>query len=280
MIVCFDSEGQLCNRLWGLLPIISHSRHTNEHVFVFFFNRYVNLFPGLKSLDRFHFPRLVSSVALNDKLAIVIRRWLNTSSLRWHRPLASRKKQPSLVNAWEHRNDGIDMELMPVFKQAFRPMEQVVESVEASLSDLRRDGSVIVGIHIRRGDYRQFEQGRFFYSDADYLDFMKQCVSQIEVFGKTVKCLICSDETVNHANFSGLTTCSIPSPSAMHDLYALSRCDCILGAPSTFSQWASFYGQVPLWLIWDKQQPIRLENFGVCIGLDKTTNIEPLDWLT
>jgi hypothetical protein len=34
--------------------------------------------------------------------------------------------------------------------------------------------------------------------------------------------------------------------SAVEDLYSLARCDYLLGPPSTFSLWASFYGNVPL----------------------------------
>jgi len=280
MIVCFDSEGQLCNRLWGLLPIISHTRQNKETVIVLFFNRYLKLFPRLNTLERFYFPKISSSDPFKDKFAILIRRWLNTSLIRLQRPLTERKCRLSLVNAWEHRNDGIDMNLLPLFRQAFSPMDSVVESVEKSLLNMRMDGSVIVGVHIRRGDYREFEQGRFFYSDAEYADFMMQSVSQIEARGKTVTFLICSDEPVNPISYKGLNTLSLPDTSAMHDLYALSRCDCIIGAPSSFSQWASFYGQVPLWLIWDKLEPIRLENFGICIGLDKTTVTTPDEWLS
>lgn len=280
MIVCFDSEGQLCNRLWGLLPIISHSYKKKEAVYVFFFNRYKQLFPHLNVLERFSFPKLSSSDPFSDKFAIFIRRLLNTSSLRLHRPLAERKGGFSLVNTWEHRNDGIDMTLLPMFKQAFKPMDSVVKSVEHDLSEWRKDGSVIVGVHIRRGDYRQFEQGRFFYSDTEYAGFMKQVVAQIEAYGKTVKCLICSDEMVNHASFTELNTYSLSTPSAMHDLYGLSRCDCIIGAPSTFSQWASFIGQVPLWLMWDKHKSIQLNEFGICVGLDKTNATTPDLWLS
>ncbi len=280
MIVCFDSEGQMCNRLWGLLPIISHSYRKSESVVVLFFDHYLRLFPHVGDLHRFHFPRLLPFTRLNQKMAILVRRLLNNSQLRLSKSLDLRSRGCSLVNSWEHRNDGIDLELMPLFRKAFRPSDEVVDVVEDALRMLRNDGSVIVGIHIRRNDYKYFEQGRFYYSDAEYLYFIKQVVDQIQAYGKHVKCLICSDETVNHDAFEGVDTHSLLQASAMHDLYALSRCDCILGPPSTFSQWASFYGQVPLWLVWEKDKPIRLKNFGVCIGLDKTVVSEPERWLS
>jgi hypothetical protein len=35
----------------------------------------------------------------------------------------------------------------------------------------------------------------------------------------------------------------------IEDLYALASCDYIIGPPSTFSQWASFYGNVPRYMV-------------------------------
>ena len=37
-----------------------------------------------------------------------------------------------------------------------------------------------------------------------------------------------------------------PGPGTeIGDLYSLAACDYIIGPPSTYTQWASFYGQVP-----------------------------------
>jgi hypothetical protein len=37
----------------------------------------------------------------------------------------------------------------------------------------------------------------------------------------------------------------------MGDLYALAKCDYLLGTLSSFSQWASFYGNKPLYQVRD-----------------------------
>lgn len=36
------------------------------------------------------------------------------------------------------------------------------------------------------------------------------------------------------------------SGDTVEDLYALAECDYLIGPPSTFTVWASFYGNVPL----------------------------------
>ena len=51
-----------------------------------------------------------------------------------------------------------------------------------------------------------------------------------------------------------------PNNSPLDDLGLLASCDVILGSPSTFSMWASFYGNVPLAFLLDANQemPSRL----------------------
>ena len=56
----------------------------------------------------------------------------------------------------------------------------------------------------------------------------------------------------------------------MTDLYALSRCDYIIGPPSTFSQWASYYGHVPLRFLRWKGDEISMSEFLPFIYLDRS----------
>jgi len=55
----------------------------------------------------------------------------------------------------------------------------------------------------------------------------------------------------------------IGAGSAVGDMCALAKCDYIFGPLSTFSMWASFYGNKPLFLIHDSKVRIEREKFGV-----------------
>ncbi|MCW3058345.1 MAG: hypothetical protein JWQ02_166, partial [Capsulimonas sp.] len=46
-------------------------------------------------------------------------------------------------------------------------------------------------------------------------------------------------------------------------MYSLSECDYILGPPSTFTAWASFYGQKPLYKILEPEAAVSLDDFYV-----------------
>ena len=81
--------------------------------------------------------------------------------------------------------------------------------------------------------------------------------------GRKVSFLVCSDEARNPQEFSGLRV-GLGTNSSMGDLYALAECDYILGPPSTFSKWASFYGNKPLFHLEDTNA--RLEPATFCVS--------------
>ena len=74
--------------------------------------------------------------------------------------------------------------------------------------------------------------------------------------------LLCSNEELNYADFAGLQVHSATG-HFVEDLYALAACDLVLGPPSSYSMWASFYGQVPLLHLEHADQPVSLPDFQV-----------------
>ena len=67
--------------------------------------------------------------------------------------------------------------------------------------------------------------------------------------------LVCSNEEVTTSQFHDLSV-KVSGGDPIEDLYALARCDFIIGPPSTFTQWASFYGQKPLYHIYNTNEKI------------------------
>jgi hypothetical protein len=77
-----------------------------------------------------------------------------------------------------------------------------------------------------------------------------------------VRFLLVSNQTVNAKNYDGLDIGFGPGDPA-GDLFALASCDYIIGPPSTFTMWASFFGNVPLFMINDPWVPLRLDCFAI-----------------
>lgn len=101
-------------------------------------------------------------------------------------------------------------------------------------SPVRGLDEVLVGVHKRRGDYKDFQGGRYYYDDAVY-ERNKNAVREI-LKGRGFK----------------VAFLEFPLSSPVEDQWLMSRCDYLIGPPSTFSAWASFMGEVPLGVIWDR----------------------------
>jgi Glycosyl transferase family 11 len=278
MIIVVDTEGQLCNRLWGFLPLLHHHRMTGERIRVLFFDAYKAEFPALTNANELRCLRLLPDGVVYKKVGIAVRRLLKNGSNR-HDQSLQHKGVCSIVIGWDHRNEEHDENTRMLAVRLFRPRNSVVNTVNHFFDGLRGKGRILLGVHIRKRDYKDFHEGRFFYNDAEYLSFMLQIKQQVERMGYTLSCFICSDEPIDVSNFQGVQVHFMPQASPMEDLYALSCCDLIVGPPSTFSQWASYYGQIPLKLMWDKTAPINVTDFGVCTRLDQTRSVDMTDWL-
>ena len=145
-------------------------------------------------------------------------------------------------------------------REFFRPVESYEQSVDELTGPLISDSNdeVLVGIHIRHGDFVTFLDGRYFYSIDQYKSAMRKV--QTLMPGRRVRFLIAADADLSSADFSGFDV-TVSGQSPLVDMYALSRCDFLLGPPSTFTTWASFYGDVPMHHIVDPDASIALSDF-------------------
>lgn len=140
-----------------------------------------------------------------------------------------------------------------------RPRDEALAAAERALVAAREPGAPLVGVHVRRGDYARFAGGRYHWDDATYrrlIELVRERLPSEPSF------LLCSDERVDAAAFAGLPAAFGPG-DAVGDLHALAGCDYLLGPPSTFTAWASFYGGVPLGVVENPLDPPPLDRFGV-----------------
>lgn len=142
----------------------------------------------------------------------------------------------------------------------FQPAKSYRENVSRLISQLRNECDVLIGVHIRQGDYKTFLDGKYFYDTAVYAALMRQVEKLFK--DKKVCFLVCSNIEQDEAAFSGLNFVS-GTNQMIEDMYSLAACDYIIGAPSSFSRWASFYGEVPLCTLESSDKYITLEDFEV-----------------
>lgn len=145
----------------------------------------------------------------------------------------------------------------------FRPMESTEAKIRHFMQGIRSSGDVIVGVHIRRGDYANFLGGRYFYSLDEY-NMVMGGVERLQP-GKRIAFLVCSNERIPQDAFAGHEV-KMGTGVIIEDLYSLAACDYIIGPPSTFSNWASFYGKVPIYTIRDLVKIPGTHDFSVIEG--------------
>ena len=123
--------------------------------------------------------------------------------------------------------------------------------------------SVLVGVHMRRGDYREFNDGVFYYDDETYL---KNIFSLKNTYNgsKRLKFLLISNERINLENYRSVDYLHFGMQDAPVDMSLLQSCDYILAPPSTFSGWCSFLNDIPIFILRDRNILCSWSDFKLC----------------
>ncbi len=101
-----------------------------------------------------------------------------------------------------------------------------------------------IGVHVRRGDYREWRGGRYYYDDSVYEGAVEHLAAELrDEKGMDPSVCVFSDEPLTLARRSALPARERPW---YIDQVLMGECDYLLGPPSTFSRWASFIGRARL----------------------------------
>lgn len=164
------------------------------------------------------------------------------------------------VNGWNFRAPALVQRHAEKIRPYFRPVAEFEQASRQAIQRLRQQADIVIGVHVRQGDYRAFRAGAYFYPVAQYAAWMKEMAEQFP--GEKAAFFVCSDEPRQEQEFPGLRV-GVGAGPAVADMCTLARCDYILGPVSSFSMWASFYGNTPLFLIRDGKARIERKEFRV-----------------
>ncbi len=170
------------------------------------------------------------------------------------------KARVVFVYGWNYRAPDCVERQADKIRAHLHPREPLIANVRQEVQRLRDRAEVLAGVHIRRGDYRRWKQGKYFYSLERYTAWMREFAAQFP--GRRVAFLVCSDEPRSPEEFPGCDV-AITADTPVADLFGLSQCDFLMGPVSSFSQWASFFGGKPLLQFRTPEDPIRLDKFRV-----------------
>lgn len=286
MVIINSQTAQLANRLWHFSGFIANSIEHNYKLVNIGFFRYRPFFEATKNNDfngypisvtRTHIPYLdyfysnlfknwssftyrkfgktptlykfYQTTFIEDEKEIVV----DINNPQFVHDAQTRKV---IVEGWLLRDPQNIQKHASVIRTFFRPVEPYRSTVQQTINEAKKSADVLVGVHIRRGDYAFFQGGVWCYGDEVYADKMRQIETYYANSGKTCAFLICSNEEINPNNFKDFSV-AIEQRHFIVDLYSLAGCDVIIGPPSTYSQWAAFYGEKILRMMLDKNDTIN-----------------------
>lgn len=160
------------------------------------------------------------------------------------------------IQGWEFNADDLlaihKKKLIEFFRPAYRFDVEVNNFIQKVKNDNR-----LIGVHIRHGDYQFFEGGKYFYKLDDYKNLMKA----LALLHPDLRFVVCTNNReIVLSDFAELNVVMAPGHE-LTDLYVLAKCNYIMGPPSTYSLWASYYGHVPLYQIKDLSSKVDLSFF-------------------
>jgi len=258
-VIC-DAPGQTCNRLWTYVSSVAQCIAEHRSMVIIFYDWTIEDFPHLLHAPFIWFPLwhkwyLERGNGWNNYKGLT---WKVTHSKTWDRIF----RFLGFTKGWQTRSDTRYLQqTLPELQHIFRPKESIMQKAETLISGIRQHSDLVVGVHIRRGDYATWHDGRFFYELSDYHRFMLQVKELYK--DKQVAFFISSNEDFSLELFPGCNCYRFgKEPSgAILDLYTLSLCDRIMGPYSSYSRWASFIGEVPLCFLASKEQSFCEESF-------------------
>lgn len=244
----FDNGGQTCNKFWSYLAPIKYAYKKEEKLYVVYPDKDLSSFYNLTHNLYLRFPLYsprINSIIKSSRWEKICRCMLGKvfhiqSIIKLIRP-------KSVWNSWQSHKDIDFDQIRPLVQEIFKPNEKIESSVTKIFEEKHSIYDVIVGLHIRRADYRQWMNGKFYYTDDEYLECCRRIIKLFPE--KKVVFFIASTERIQETSFSEIDFFQIPEATGPIDLFALSKCDYIFGPPSTFSNWAAFYGNRPIQFI-------------------------------
>ena len=254
MILLLDNGGQTCNQLWIYASALIHSEETGERICVLTYDKEIVNFPNLLHSKHFSFPlfsRVMHKCFGIGTYVKIIRRLLRGKHHNFY-PILIWLFQSKVIKPWDSLYDSNPHNYLDLIKTTFTFSNSIEDSVDTEFLERTNGYDMVVGVHIRRGDYRLWQCGHYYLEMSQYRMICEQIMKLYPT--KKLKFFISTNECINAGDWVGIDYFVINQSSAMKDLYGLSKCDIIVGPPSSFSKWAAFIGKKKLSFIQDKTQ--------------------------
>ena len=251
MIIVLAREGQLCNQIYTISAAYSIAIENNEKLIIPVVSKeLIENFPNLPMINRnyrIYNSRLSGFFVLVAKIVTKLNQSEKSKSYR-------KNKRVNIFFDWK---SFFDYNLLTLHRQECVDLFEFSDFVKNNNKRTDFD-HCIIAVHMRRGDYKTFCNGEYYYSDTEYINWMTQLSSQND----NIIFYLFSNETIDESHFTSTKiNFSIIRGDKFSALYRMSECDYIMGPPSSFSVWAAKFGNKKL-LVLERGRSYSIEDFG------------------
>lgn len=279
MVLSVQSTGQMCNRIVSFVQSLGTAIDCGQNLVHFnadgvcsFAEMHPEVLPDIRVVCKSH-PTLCRyveyCVIILCKIFKSLPYWYYTGNAhrceKWRRR-GNKRIMPIVHWFWYFRNDNAIVRHREKICAFLRAKDEHCARPRNLLVGFREVGCILVGVHMRRGDYREWHRGKFYFDDHSYARFMESFRDSCPEW--RVKFLLVSNEKINvdYYRLRGLKVLDA-SGTPQEDIVSLSMCDYVMGPPSTFSWWAAYYGDRPLLHIYGASEKICRERFAKVLAL-------------
>ncbi|MDR3061220.1 MAG: alpha-1,2-fucosyltransferase [Dysgonamonadaceae bacterium] len=169
-----------------------------------------------------------------------------------------------VAEGWMLREYELLLKFRTEIKNLFLFKKSIEKKIDEFMSPITGSSECInLGVHVRRGDYARWNNGDYFFHDDTYIALISKFQSLF--FQEKINVFI----STNDQNFDLESYRRSLDPVRIYafhgnpgeDLCLLSKCDYLIGPPSTFSLMASFYNDIPLYWIKKENNTIEKDSF-------------------
>jgi hypothetical protein len=170
------------------------------------------------------------------------------------------------VGGWYFRVHNLTEKYQDYFIKKYTLKDELIKNSDlyAFILKQKENDNIVIGVHIGRGDYKYWCNGKYYFDDRTYKKYIYTLKDKMNhEYNKKVFFVIFSNENTifdeNEYIYKSTNEWYI-------DHFLMSKCDYLIGTPSTFTLWASYVGKVKYYHITNDSGNIHLDDFNCCKG--------------
>ena len=267
MFIAFRSYGNHTNQMYQFVQGDILAKKIGTKYVPFYISHFFPYFPNLKKKYKSFtttviYPFLTFTFKVLNKLHLLKVQDISDLELCKKLTQSLDAKKTVILDKWDFKGNEIlfnNEDLLKEYQDYYKDLFFV------DISDIKdkyiSNDKTNIAVHIRRGDYIGHCGGKYYYDDEIYCTKIDELLKAMKVKNPQI-IIFTNDSEINkdfyHSKYENVI---FSNEQWQKDQQIMANCQYIIGAPSTFTMWASYMGNVPTYHIWEKLEKVSKDKF-------------------